>query len=360
MTTAFKAAQSGQSGQAENGFVLPKKPKDPPSRGMVAWFKSEDAGSVWLSSVGGFEGRSIKSRVVRRIGAGFGADRPVTYIQGTDNGAYSFGKILKPDHTVCSVTRYTGGGKDRILQIASGEWLHGHHQKNVGVAWYKTAWLTAKERNPKGSMDWVVLCGTNGAKRAYDSMTLNLKNVAEKGTFGKFSSTQEIFVNKGSGAKTDFGVMELITWDRVLTEQEMKDSVQYLKWKLRAGAVLEVSERLAPESLNNFWRFGQQDRKGVSQETFEATLANGYKAAMTKWTHLRPYAKGFIRRGGACKGWSDRTFEPTLSLTSQDHSSFHLLKPAFLIFSMCFSCILLRLARVLALAGMMTGQPSPL
>jgi len=39
----------------------------------------------------------------------------------------------------------------------------------------------------------------------------------------------------------------VITWDRVLSEGEMVATVDYLKWKLRAGAVLETSEHVAQE-----------------------------------------------------------------------------------------------------------------
>ena len=69
---------------------------------QVAWFKSENAGEVWSSSVGNFEGRNTGYHAERKVGAEFGADRPVTYVQGTTSGGYKFGKVLAPTFTICA------------------------------------------------------------------------------------------------------------------------------------------------------------------------------------------------------------------------------------------------------------------
>ena len=81
----------------------------------------------------------------------------------------------------------------------------------------------------------------------------------------------------------------------MLSEDEMLASLEYLKWKLRAGAVLEVSEHLATESQSNFDAWGVQDLDGQVSKTFEVGLANGYKAELSGWTHTRYYARGFLR-----------------------------------------------------------------
>ena len=131
---------------------------------MVAWFKSENAGSVWPSSVGNIEGYSIKNTVHRVVAAGYGADRPVTYIKGNHLSSFRFGQageVLKPTFTICSVTRYAGGQRKRILQADQANWLHGHWGGSSGVAFYQ-AWVTPSGKN-LATYDWVVLCGSNGA-----------------------------------------------------------------------------------------------------------------------------------------------------------------------------------------------------
>ncbi|CAE7240735.1 unnamed protein product, partial [Symbiodinium natans] len=267
------------------------KPADPPSQGMFAWFKSEHAGTVWPSSVGGFEGRSSRNSVFRTVSAGYGADRPVTSIEGTASSGFTFGDVLPPAHTVCSITRYSNGDhRGRILQSSkSYNWLHGHWKGRTGVAFYN-GWVTSNSRN-KDMRDWVVLCGTNDAQRVFDESSTNIATGSGK----KFSQTIPMYVNHGHDERSAFAVMEVITWDRALSKDEMLATVDYLNWKLRAGAVLEVSEHLAPESESNFDSFGNQLLDKVESQTFEATLANGYKTELTGWTHTRDYARGFIR-----------------------------------------------------------------
>ena len=249
--------------------------------------------------MGNIEGYCNRHSVHRTVSAGYGADRPVTYIDGSASAGFDFGDILAPTHTVCSVTRYTGSHRKRILTSAKTyNWLHGHWSNNAGVAYYQ-GWLTPDNRY-KNTRDWVVLCGTNGANRAYDAMSADSTvNIGTEGKQSQFSETIPMLVNHGRGGvydeRSDFGVMEVITWDRVLSEDEMLASLEYLKWKLRAGAVLEVSEHLATESQSNFDAWGVQDLDGQQSKTFEVDLANGYKAELSGWAHTRYYARGFLR-----------------------------------------------------------------
>ena len=44
-----------------------------------------------------------------------------------------------------------------------------------------------------------------------------------------------LYINEGTtGELSDFGVMEVITWNRALSEDEMWASMEYLNWKLEA------------------------------------------------------------------------------------------------------------------------------
>ena len=208
---------------------------------------------------------------------------------------YDFGSVIPPTHTVCSITRYSGPHKKRLLQSRkANNWLHGHHNGHAGVAYYN-GWLTSDQRH-KDVSDWVVLCGTNGAQRAFDGFSSGAPaNIASQSTAPvKFTETIPLYINNGWDEKSDFAVMEVITWDRVLSEAEMVATVDYLKWKLRAGAVLEASEHLAPETEKNFDFWGNQNLWHVSHQTFEVDLANGYKADLTGWTRTRDVARGFL------------------------------------------------------------------
>ena len=300
LTKAF-SAYSGGSAASGPVFTLPAKPADPPAHGMVAWFKSENAGSVWPSSVGNVEGYSIKNTVHRVVAAGYGADRPVTYIKGNHLSSFRFGQageVLKPTFTICSVTRYTGGQRKRILQSDQTNWLHGHWDGSSGVAFYQN-WLTPHEKN-LATYDWVVLCGCNGAStKVYElqgspgePVSIAIRSGLEQ------PSDSTLFVNAGHQEElSDYAVMEVITWDRALSDDEMKASVNYLKWKLRVGSALEVSEHLATEIQKNFDSFAQPEQNDIASQTFDVPLANGYRADLSGWTHTRQIARGFLKSG---------------------------------------------------------------
>ena len=305
------ASTGGAAGANTGGLNLPSNPGNPPSQGMVAWFKSENAGSVWPSSVGNIEGVASVNSAFRTVGAGYGADRAVTYIQGNHRSQFRFGgpgEVLKPTYTICSVTRYTGEiagatQRKRILQTDKVDWLHGHWNDYSGIAYYQS-WVStdaSQLANTKNTMsfDWVVLCGTNGAQRLYELQGSpgTATNIAVNRVINTHPSDSTLYVNGGFGGSetSDFAVMEVITWDRALSDAEMTASVDYLKWKLRVGAVLEVSEHLATEYQKNMDSFGNQNLANVASQTFDVPLANGHRADLSGWTHTMYYARGFLR-----------------------------------------------------------------
>ncbi|CAE7451379.1 pol [Symbiodinium sp. CCMP2456] len=196
---------------------------------MVAWFKSEDADSAWKSAVGSWQAH-VTGSVTRKVEAGHGATYPVAYLTGDTNAGIDFGQIMKPDFTICSVTRYIGGVNQRILTHNQPNWLHGHWAGAVGVAHYNH-WVTSPHRTPwksPGLTGWLVMCGNSagvvfrGKERRNDGETAALKS----------SGDAHLYINLHSGEKSDFGVMEVIVWNRALSEEEMWTSMEYLSSKL--------------------------------------------------------------------------------------------------------------------------------
>ncbi|CAE7543597.1 unnamed protein product [Symbiodinium sp. CCMP2592] len=211
-----------------------KKPSAPqPTKdGMFAWFKSEDAStSNWKSKVGNFKGFGTGNGMKIETEEGHGAKKKVKFLKGSNADIFDFDAILPKDYTICSVSRYTGGHKNRILQAGKPlNWLHGHWAGNTGVTYYQE-WNTQSSRH-HGSEDWVVLCGTNN-KQVYDGRDPS-KNIA--GSVGKaFAQVEKLYVNRGHHEYSDFGVMEIITYKKQLTEKEIQATIEYLKWKLENG-----------------------------------------------------------------------------------------------------------------------------
>ncbi|KAJ1464607.1 hypothetical protein T484DRAFT_1922905, partial [Baffinella frigidus] len=114
---------------------------------------------------------TVEGTVATATASGDGAANAVTFISGTASPAT---KLLWPESsipgtfTVCSVTRYTGGTRQRLLTCEGGpsysqsfSWIHGQSSGRSGWAYYGTT--TAPETNVGGVDDWLVMCGTNGA-----------------------------------------------------------------------------------------------------------------------------------------------------------------------------------------------------
>jgi len=208
----------------------------PTTNGMFAWFKSEDAStSSWVSQVGNFEGKGTGSGLKIETASGHGARKAVKFLKGDTGDKFDFGAILPAkDYTVCSVSRYTGGQKRRILQAEQPlNWLHGHWEGHTGVTYYQE-WTTDHNRH-HGVEDWVVLClcGTNN-QQVYDGRDPST-NIATKGKGKAFTNDEHLYVNRGHAEWSAFGVMEIITYNRQLTKKEIQATIEYLKWKLENG-----------------------------------------------------------------------------------------------------------------------------
>jgi hypothetical protein len=101
--------------------------------------------------------------------AGNGAGIPVAYVGGTPSTKILWGDLSVPStFTICSITRYSGAAKARILTTSTNaNWLHGHwgvegapHEK-AGATYYVTDVKIGHTITP--NTDWVVACGRNVA-----------------------------------------------------------------------------------------------------------------------------------------------------------------------------------------------------
>ena len=156
-------------------------------------------------------------------GAGHGATNDVHALTGTTSSVISFGAVIQNEFTVCSVTRYTGGTKGRILQGGGNNWLHGHLGGRAGVAFYR-GWKTALQDNVSPDTDWVVMCGTNAESQ------LKLVNGADVGSATGGVGDVSLFVNGGSyaDAASDFAIAEVVVWPRGLTAEEMRGASEFI------------------------------------------------------------------------------------------------------------------------------------
>ena len=196
----------------------------------------------WLDARGSNHATLSGSGLTELRKKGHGAFGEVAALQGTTLSKINFGPVIKDEFTICSVTRYTGGTMGRILQGAEKNWLHGHHSYHgldkAGVAYYES-WKTDMLENVQPVTNWVVMCGTNAASQ------LKLVNGVDVGTDTGGSGGVTLQVNQGSKAdqKSNFAIVEVVVWDRGLTNEEMYEASGYLMEKLHIPPS-PVSERV--------------------------------------------------------------------------------------------------------------------
>ena len=193
----------------------------------LLWLDCSGNGNWALLSGTGFE---------KVVGKGNGAYNNVSALHGTTKSTIRFGthnNVIQSEFTVCSVTRYTGGGpQGRILQ-ASIDWLHGHFAGLAGVAFYGK-WVTAKTPTPgnvRPNTNWLVMCGTNAGAGSQ----LKLANGKSVGTAEGGGGDASLWVNGGQFAgsypgneASHFAIAEVVVWSRGLTNAEMTAASNYL------------------------------------------------------------------------------------------------------------------------------------
>ena len=211
----------------------PSPSPPPPSssaypEGVNAWYCSgafHIASSTWQDCSGNGKTATLSGSGLAELrSAGHGATSEVLALSGTTSSVISFGAVIQSSFTVCSVTRYTGGAKGRILQGDRVDWLHGHIRGNAGVGYYQ-GWKTSSQGNVSPNTDWVVMCGTNAGSQ------LKLVNgVSVGGTSTGGTGRVSLFVNAGTygNEKSDFAIAELVVWPRGLTDEEMRRASDHL------------------------------------------------------------------------------------------------------------------------------------
>ena len=152
--------------------------------------------------------------MVTAAASGDGAANTVTFISGT-----TATKLLWPENsipstfTVCSVTRYTGGGRRLILTCdgsasQSADWLHGHCWGRRFVSY--NGWKTSSTSHGVVD-DWLVMCGTNAGPTAPGNI---VEGQDEIGTADGGDGSCRLNINySGSTHQSGWALHSLLIWD---------------------------------------------------------------------------------------------------------------------------------------------------
>ena len=132
---------------------------------------------------------------------------------------------LPNNYTMFHIARYrTSGSKGRLITTSSGNWLSGHYLGYAGAT-HHNWWLTPEATNVPSNVGWVLSTDQLKTYRA-DGLDVSVSNV----TNANNQSTSSGFgVNNSNYAqKSDFDVADILIFNRLLTNGEMRLMEEYL------------------------------------------------------------------------------------------------------------------------------------
>ena len=165
--------------------------------------------------------------IINASGKGNGASGNISYIYGGTKDTISWPSGSIPEQfTILSLTRWTGGSRQRILSSSAGNWLHGHWGGRRGICYYE-GW---KKGDPSlGNIDdWLCCISKNSSSTPNNILIDGIPYGTEGGGPGgggyKLGINNNPWAdpNRGSGEVSHWALSCVIIWDRHLEDYEMQ------------------------------------------------------------------------------------------------------------------------------------------
>lgn len=230
----------------------------------INWFVADDfdaAQNRWPNRGNGSSIINVTrtGSVNKTSSAGWGASQEIVFLQGDVNTSLHFGNIVEtPNFTICSLTRYSGDKKGRILN-GGGNWFFGHSQGTAGVA-FMQRWVTGT--TDLRNSNWVALCARTGNSTrdvALGGIPIGSGNQTEMPMNGEItvnSNGQFGCCTENEKERSDFAIAEIIVWQG----DALREGMRYLQRVLREGR-----DRRGGRELRGF---------PTQSSTFEARIAS--------------------------------------------------------------------------------------
>ena len=228
---------------------------------------------------------------------GNGAAASVAYLQGgTSNTIVWPQGSIPATFTVCSLTRYAGVNKNRILTSTTGNWLQGHQSGARGRTYYQSSWQTSLSSYGLSSADWTVLCGKNSGTTPNNILVDGYPwGTAVTGP----ETVDTMVINAFTSEQSDFQFSQLMIWNQALSDADMLTASGYLMSYLYSGSYTTFSYNWpytavprpnygwysaefynAPVGNNVIWdRSGHNHNAATSGVTAGSGIGNGATAA---------------------------------------------------------------------------------
>jgi len=229
-----------------------------PLNGLAAWWDAADydqnkkqwprhkAKQLCDSNPGSLGGWGCTARVTsghpKRSSGGNNAAKSYPAIVGYSHGSgdnFNFGSIAPAgrQHTLCTTSKYDGGHRGRIFTGHHTNWLHGHWGNNNGVSHYDH-WIVYSGRKNHRRFDWLIWCFENRQGKVW--MNNDQENAEIARPYGSHSrgtnrGTREVCVGACThgGERSNYKISQVMTWNRALSDEEMKGVTQFLTDQMR-------------------------------------------------------------------------------------------------------------------------------
>ena len=173
-------------------------------------------------------------------GSGNGASASIPYMTGTSSTIVTWpeNSIPPTTFTILSMTRYTTGPFQRILQANGLDFIIGHWMGFVGLE-YHQKWMTqfwANSPNVSSTTNWLIMCGTTGGTTPNNIL---VNGVGNGGSTGGFTGAQ-LTINTGfaGGQASNFAFQQVLIWNSVLTAEQMKTISDLVTNYLSTGIII--------------------------------------------------------------------------------------------------------------------------
>lgn len=189
-----------------------------PSQNPKFWLKAANFNvqtNTWTNS--GW-GPAEKNGVVTAGSVQKLKENGLDFLKGSSATEIYLGNIVPMTFTICSLTRYAGPTKGRILSGANS-WFHGHLKGKTGVAYYGS-WRTKDADNAQAGEGWVAMCSKNSG--GGNSVMVNGKAIGQ-GSGGTKPPELSINRNRYPWDDSDFAIAELLIYNVHKSDQDMAD-----------------------------------------------------------------------------------------------------------------------------------------
>lgn len=199
-----------------------------------AWFKDYDGTGTWTSTKIDGIGQFTASIPSAAQGASKKMIGQSSYLELTSHASVAWGNIVPGHFSICTVSRYspTGSRRKRIFTGTTKNWLHGHWNGEVGVSYYE-GWAVYPGVYPRLSTNWVVWCGMNTSPKVWRMNGRRAPATRTDHSWTGHPGDRGMCSNSCQHSEaSDSNIMEIITWSRGLSSDELNEVVDYLDTKL--------------------------------------------------------------------------------------------------------------------------------